>query len=164
MFHPRVLSEIFLFDPHYPWSLSFKIFLPPSSSYPWGETDRKRSCWKTYFRDLSNELSLNTHLKSLTCASSPCSRVGRLLSFMLKDSSFDVINVFQISFNYLCPLKSYLGVLILSEHPVYNSMYRMGHLKCYKLLYLKYVSNQKYVQTKVLWVCGDIRWYNWFDL
>jgi len=39
-----------------------------------------------------------------------------LLSLMSKDSSFNVINAFQISFNYLCPFKSYLGVLALSKH------------------------------------------------
>jgi len=31
-----------------------------------------------------------------------------------KNSSFDAINALQISFNYLCPFKNYLGVPALS--------------------------------------------------
>jgi len=30
---------------------------------------------------------------------------------------FDTINILQISFNYLCPFKNYLGILALSKPP-----------------------------------------------
>jgi len=41
---------------------------------------------------------------------------------MSKDSLFDVINALQISFNYLCPLKSYVGaeVIPILSKPVYT--------------------------------------------
>jgi len=38
---------------------------------------------------------------------------------LIKDSSFNATYALQISFNYLYPFESYLGVPAISEYPVY---------------------------------------------
>jgi len=102
----------FLFEP----LCLLRFFNYPNYRTP-GERRSQKISLKRSFWDLSNELPLDPlcHLRFLTCASSPR---PRLLPLISKDSSFETINASQISFNYFCRFKSYLGVPALSKHPI----------------------------------------------
>jgi len=102
---------------------------------------------KRSFGDFSNEPILDPlcHLRFLTYASSPRLRGWELLPFISKDSAFDAINALQISFNYFCSFKNYLGVSALSKHPVYIYIYIYLIWECNSIMFGKHNINSKYM-------------------
>jgi len=103
--------------------MSFKIFKP--SLHSWERRVAKGFIGKVFLKPfkwvitwfLKSSLILSFKNFDLCLTSVPL--LGIVVPYIWDSLT---INIFQISFNYLCPFKSFSGVPVLSEHSIYHWM------------------------------------------